>query len=110
MKLASLVLALLVLGGMSLATALPASACSCESSSDAQAFDRAGAVFVGELAAYTPASPVSGAACGLEMPHIGRFLVFAGSGPSFVPGPVPGEVLSSHLCDIKRGAHVGKSS
>lgn len=89
----------------------PAGACSCAAGTDAEAFARGDAVFVGRVAGYAgpdqasgsfsstdPAvwtfavsqvykgtvtsrqavvSEVSGASCGLELPHRGEFLVFA---------------------------------
>ncbi len=54
MRVRALLVALLVLGGVHVATAAPASACSCSSLSDQEHFGNADAVFVGDLTSYSP--------------------------------------------------------
>jgi hypothetical protein len=108
----------------------PAGACSCIASTDAGAFERAHAVFVGTvahydapemptattdpavwtfsvsrvykgkvLAAQTVSSAVSGASCGLEIPHKGEYLVFAESDG--------GSSLQANLCGGTRSTAEG---
>jgi hypothetical protein len=106
----SVVVLLLSIGVVLGPSASPAAACSCMPTTDADAFARSDAVFVGEVIDYEPPPPaevmssgdpatwtfgvsevykgevttvqqivsaVSGATCGLEIPHQGEFIVFA---------------------------------
>lgn len=132
MRVGRLLLILTLFGGVQLAAASSAAACSCVSGppGDRQYVEWADAVFVGELVNYAappqretmssadPAiwtfevsavykgdvaarqdvvSAVGGASCGLELPHTGRFLVFAQTSGN-VTGEVRGRVLYAGLC------------
>lgn len=129
MRSARVFFALLVLAGLHVAAALPARACSCTSFSDTEAFDRAGAVFVGELAAYTPPVPLLGTSAEpaiwtFEVSEVYKGEVAATQDvASPVPAafgtpelPLPGartagvEATIFTILFIKRGARVGRSS
>lgn len=118
--------------------ATPASACDCGGLSDADAFAKADAVFVGEVVDYEPppqasvmsstdparwtfevsdvykgevtstqtvVSEQSGASCGLEIPKVGEFVVFATTSV-FNLQPDPGEYYAG-LCGGTRSTGDG---
>lgn len=131
-------LGFLVFGVSQIVVASPAGACSCVGFSDAEAFDVADVVFVGELVDYTApkqmktsadaaiwtfavekvfkgeaaqtqliSSPVSGASCGLEIPHEGTFLVFATTEDEFGGERGDDSLLYANLCGGTRAATNG---